>query len=125
MKYEPDIARRILKAMEDHPKDPLPYKTTLISDLDDRLYHYHCRLLSEAGYISVIELRMLGGPNYYWPRELKYAGVQFLQMFEDESLWHRAKNEASKKGIGMALDTLKDVGASIVTKIISSQTGLG
>ena len=121
MKYEPDIARQILKAMEDHPKDPLPYKTTLISDLDDRLYHYHCRLLSEAGYISVIELRMLGGPNYYWPRELKYAGVQFLQMFEDESVWHSAKMEAKTKGVGLALDTLMKIGTELMVKMISGQ----
>ena len=125
MRYAPDIALQILKAMESHESAELPRGTSLFPDLDAEVYFFHCRLLEEADYISTYKIRFQGGVGQFWPTEVKYAGVQFLQMFEDESLWHRAKSEASSKGIGMALDTLKDVGASIVTKIISSQTGLG
>ena len=98
-----------------------PIKTVLIPDLDDAAYHFHNRLLSEAGFISVYETRTFGSINYFWPRELKYAGVEFLQMFDDETLWQRAKNEANTKGIGLALDTLTKIGADLMVKIIGGQ----
>lgn len=120
MKYDPDIARQILNAMEAHPKDPLPYNTILLPDLDDGCYHYHCRLLSEAGYISAHEVRMQGRNNCYRPKELKWSGVQILQMFKDESLWQRAKSEATEKGLGMALDVLSNIGAKLVQQFISA-----
>ena len=123
MKFDPDVARQILKAMEAHNDDELPFKTNLLPDLDDAVYHFHCRMLSEAEVISVYEVRLQGGPNYYFPRELKWAGVQFLQMFEDEALWNRAKSEAASKGVGMALDTLMGIGTELVKRIVTSQVG--
>ena len=124
MKYDPDIARQILNAMEAHNMDELPMKTYLLPELDQWKYYFHCRLLSEAGYISVYEIRT-SGPNFYWPRDLKWAGVEFLQMVKDETLWQRTKNEATSKGVGTALETLKEVAANIATRIITSQAGLG
>ena len=63
MKYDHDIARQILKAMEAHDKDELPMQTYLLPGLDDNSYYFNCRLLSEAGYISVYEFRSQG-PNF-------------------------------------------------------------
>ena len=118
MRYDPDVARQILKAMEAHDDDELPFKTNLLPDQDEASYYFHCRLLSEAGFISVYKIRLQGGPNYYWPRELKWAGVQFIEMFKDENFWQRAKKEATGKGVGMALDTLTRIGTDLMMKII-------
>ena len=122
LKYDPDVARQILNAMEFRDEDELPNQTMLLPELDDTSYYFHCRLLSEAGYISVYELRMMKA-KYYWPRELKWAGVQFLERFKDETLWQSTKKEATEKGVGMGLDTLMEVGTHLITKIISSQAG--
>lgn len=121
MKFNPDIARRILLAMEAHDNDELPFRTHLIPDLDDATYYFHNRMLADAGLISVYELRKFGSVNYFWPRELKYAGVQFLQMFQNETLWQRTKSEAAAKGVGVALETLTQIGTNLITKVISSQ----
>lgn len=119
MKYDPDIALQILKAMEDYPKDELPIQTMLLNEADEELYYFHCRLLAEAGYISVYSVKT-GGLNYYWPREIRLNGVQFLERFRDDSLWQRAKNEATKLGVGMALNTLYQVGTKMAEKLIGS-----
>ena len=121
MKYDPDVARQILKAMEAHNDDEIPFRTNLLPDLDDAKYYFHCRLLSEAGFISIYKMRLQGGSNYYWPRELKWAGVQFIEMFKDETLWQRTKSEAAAKGVGVALETLTQIGTNLITKVISGQ----
>ena len=115
MQYNPDTALQILRAMEAHDEDELPMKTTLLPNLNDEIYYFHCRLLSEAGFIAVYEVRTQG-LNYYWPRQISWPGVQFLQMFNNETLWERAKGEAISKGVGMALDTLMTIGVKLVTE---------
>ena len=123
MRYDPDIARQILKGMEYHESAELPFGTNLIPDLDVEVYFFHCRLLEEAGYISTFKMRFQGGVGQNWPRELKWPGVQFIEMFKEETLWQRTKGEATEKGIGLALETLKEVGTSVMTGIIKSQIG--
>ena len=107
MKYNPDIALQILKAVEEHPEDDLRPKMILLPEIDENLYYFHSRLLSEAGYIRVYKLENRG---YYWPRQITWDGVQFLEQFRNDSLWQRAKDVASEKGVGMALDTLLQIG---------------
>ena len=123
MKHDPDIARKILKAIESHESAELPRGTNLLPDLDITVYFFHCRLLEEAGYISTYKIRFQGGVGQFWPRELKWPGVQFLEMFKEETLWERSKVEATEKGLGVALETLKEVGSSLITGIIKSQIG--
>ena len=117
MRYDPDIALQILKAMESHESAELPRGTSLFPDLDAEVYFFHCRLLEEADYISTYKIRFQGGVGQFWPREVKWAGVQFLQMFEDESFWQRTKREATSKGANMALDVLMKVGADLMNKL--------
>ena len=118
MKYEPDIARQILKAMESHESAELPFGTNLLPDIDVEVYFFHSGLLEEAGYISTFKIRFQGGVAQFWPRKLKWPGVQFLEMFKDETFWQRAKNEATGKEVGMALDTLTRIGTDLMMKII-------
>ena len=123
MRYDPDIARQILKAMESHESAELLFGTNLLPNLDVDVYFFHCRLLEEANYISTFKIRFQGGVGQFWPRELKWPGVQFLEMFKEENLWQRTKGEATEKGIGLALETLKEVGTSLITGTIRSQIG--
>ena len=118
MKYNPDIALTILRRIEEYPSDEVPMKTNLLEEEDEETYYFHCRLLSEAGFIAVYEVRTQG-PNYYWPRQVSWPGVQFLQMFNDDTLWQRAKGEAISKGVGMALDTLMKIGVKLVTEAVA------
>ena len=119
MKYDPDIALQILQGMEALERDEILPQTNLLPNIDIGVYFSHCRWLSERGYISVYNMSMQGKVTQYWPRELKYAGVQFLQMFQNESLWQRAKKEASTKGVGLTLENLMKIGADLMGKIIS------
>ena len=117
MKYNPDIALTILRRIEEYPSDEVPMKTNLLEEQDEETYYFHCRLLSEAGFISVYEVRTQG-LDYYWPRQISWPGVQFLQMFDDQTLWERVKGEAISKGVGMALDTLMMIGVNLVKKTV-------
>ena len=118
MKYDPDIALQILKAMEAHGQDELQPKAMLLPDLDDGVYYFHCRLLYEAGYIIVYEVPT-SGSNFCWPRQMTWSGVQFLQMFTDETFWNRTKEEASRRGLGIAMDILMKIGTELAAKMIS------
>ena len=118
MQYNADIALQVLKAMEAHNQDELPMKTMLLPDLDDEVYYFHCRLLSEAGYITVYEMRT-SALNFYWPKQMTWGGVQFLQMFRDESFWNRTKEEARSKGLGTAMDILTKIGNELAAKMIN------
>ncbi len=48
LKNDPDVAREILEAMEAHEKDELPMKTSLVPNLNNRIYYFHCRLFSRS-----------------------------------------------------------------------------
>ena len=115
MKFDPDIALKIMRAMEDYPEDEIPRGKLEISDVDDDLCHFHCRLLEEAGYITVY-----ASPSHglYWPRQIKWPGAQFLAQFPNDSLWQRAKDVASEKGVGMALDTLLQIGKMLAADML-------
>ncbi len=113
MKYDPDIALQILRAMEDYPKDELEPQTYLLDGIDEELYYFHCRLLEEAGFITVYSAKT-EGLNYYWPRQISLPGARFLEQFRSDSLWQRAKDEATSKGVGMALDTLYRIGKMLM-----------
>ena len=103
--------------MEDYPKDELPIQTMLLNESDEELYYFHCRLLAEAGYISVYSVKTQG-LNYYWPREISWPGVKFLEQFRNDSLWQRAKDEAARRGVGMALDTLYQIGKRLAEDLM-------
>ena len=118
MKFDPDVALAILRGIEEYPSDELPMKTNLLSELDEETYYFHCRLLSEAGFIAVYIVRTQR-LNYYWPRQMSWPGVQFLQMFNDDSFWQKTKREAQDKGLGLSLDVLTNVGLKLVEQLIS------
>ena len=110
MKFDPDIALKIMRAMEDYPEDEIPRGKLELPEVDDDLYYFHCRLLEEAGYITVYASPSHG---YYVPRQSKWPGVQFLAQFRDDSLWQRAKDVASEKGVGITLDILLLIGKQL------------
>ena len=47
-------------------------------------------------------------------------GVQFLEQFRNDSMWQRAKDVASEKGVGMALDTLLQIGKVLAEGLMKS-----
>ena len=121
MKFDPDIALQILKAIEDFPRDTIPLVPwrPLAPDLDKNVYSFHCRMLEDAGYIEAYEISSRAG-YYYCPRRMRWNGVLFLEQFRNESLWRRAKDVASEKGVGMAIDTLHLIGKQLAEELIKS-----
>lgn len=57
MKFNPDVALQIFRAMEEYPKDELEPETYLLYEVDEELYSFHCRLLKEASFITIYRLR--------------------------------------------------------------------
>ena len=117
MRYDPDIALAILKAVEDYPEDEIPAKTALLPELDEGTYHFHCRLLAEAEYISVYAI---ASASRYRPRQLKWPGVQFLELFRNKPLLQRTIDIAHEKGVGMALETLFRIGTQLGEELMKS-----
>ena len=117
MKHYPDVSLQILKAMEAYDEDEIPMKTMLIPDLEDKVYYQHCRLLDEAGYIRAYIVRT-SGLDFYWPRQITWSGYEFLETFENETLWQRAKDEAREQGVGLSLDILKRIGLKIAADLV-------
>ena len=120
MKFNPDTALQIMRAIEDYPKDTIQISgSPLIPDMDRGVYSYHCRLLGDAGYIEVYDLSSHDG-DYYCPCRIRWLGIQFLEQFRNDSLWQRAKDVASEKGVGMALDTLLQIGKLLAEELMKS-----
>lgn len=117
MKYDPDIALEILRKVEEWPSDELPMQTVLLSNIDEESYYFHCRLLGQAGYMTVYEVRLMSR-NFYWPRQINWDGVQFLELFRNEPLWQRVKQEAIDTGAGMSLNILFQIGKKLVGQAI-------
>ncbi len=117
MKYNPDIALQILKAVEEYPEDEIPARKVLLPKVGEDSYSFHSRLLAEAGYISVYSI----STTINRPRQIKWLGVQFLEQFRDDSLWQRTKDEATRRGVGMALDTLFRIGKILIEEVLKQQ----
>lgn len=120
MRFNPDTALQIMRAIEDYPEDAIPIsKSPLIPDMDSKEYSYHCRLLGDAGYIDICDLSSHDG-FYYCPTGIRWLGVQFLEQFRSDSLWQRAKDVASEKGVGLTLDILLRIGKQLAEELMKS-----
>ena len=120
MKFNPDTALQIMRAIENYPKDTIPLsKSPLIPDMDREVYSYHCRLLGDAGYIEVFDLSSHDG-FYFCPSRICWMGVQFLEQFRNDSMWQRAKDVVSEKGVGITLDILLQTGKQLAEEVMRS-----
>ena len=69
---------------------------------------YHVKLLDQAGLVEAIDRSTLG--EFRWvPKQLTWAGHEFLDAARSVTLWERAKSIVLKQTGGLSLEILQEV----------------
>ncbi len=122
MKRDMDLARKILKLIEDDA-DPNNFTDLDLEPLEGQGYNheqiaYHFRLLHEA---ELVDAKSTNQGVSYKVRSLTWEGHDFLEASRDDTIWEKAKNIVLKKTGGIAFETLKatliDLGKNAVKEI--------
>lgn len=138
MKRDWDIIRQQLTDIENDydfikelPKEPKKSQQNE-DDYKKQLQEYeqkeaqvfgHLQLLIESGYVDGIHLRRSLSNNWIYsavnPR-LTMAGHDLLDTMRSNTVWEKIKETAIKKGIELTFDSIKTIGASVLTHLMSS-----
>lgn len=108
MKRDMDLIRKILLAIEAHPKPdswekPIDFN---IEGHSSEEISYHLKLLAEAGLIEAKDVTTIG--KYEWRANcLTWQGHEFLDASRDESRWKKAKRLVFEKTGGLSFEMLK------------------
>ena len=107
MRRDLDVARSILRQVEDSPTVGTWVELAVDGHTDEEI-SYHVMLLAKEGLIDASDLSSSDG--YVWkPLRLTWAGHEFLDAARDESRWAQAKAIVLKKGGSLTFDVLKAV----------------
>lgn len=78
---------------------------------------YHIELLSQAGFITAIDLSTMGSPYPDWrAKTITWEGHEFLDSARDETRWERAKVLVKDKGMALTLETAKLALSELIRK---------
>lgn len=126
MKFEPELARNILLDIEKLHKYPEPFifsdssKFDKASKCDTDTIVYHCKLLSEAGFINWSPKFDGSGSLYIgFINGLTYEGHQFLDSVRSPKIWRETKTIAEKVGV-FSLNFLSQTASQIIANIASN-----
>jgi hypothetical protein len=116
VKFEPDVARDILLAMESHPRsDLLGEAPTIPGDRDYEVLCHHYHLLHEDGFIEALDYT--GGDFLECiPLRMTRDGYRYLESVRDDRNYRKAIAHVNEHGIPMTLKIIWDV--------LKGQTGL-
>jgi hypothetical protein len=121
MKYDMDLVRKLLLWCEDNLPDKVNSvraRDLIIDAYSPDQIVYHVGLMTEAGFLKVIEAHSFGGENYLIQR-LTYSGVEFLEGIKSDTVWNGVKEESEKIGIKIFTSVIP-----VILQIISKQAGL-
>lgn len=106
MERDLDLIKNILLALEKDQK-PFTWKQDLIGIENSVKYHYHIKLLDEAGLVTV---ENVGGKGNEWiPYSLTWHGHEFLDAAKNDKAWHKVKAIASKEGVALPFSIFKEL----------------
>lgn len=111
MKRNMDLAREILRLVEDSETDPI--QGVSVEPLEEKGYsrvevHYHIKLLYEAGLVDARDYTTNSG--FYWQlKALTWEGHDFLEAARNDNFWTKAKDIVLSKTGGLTFETLKAV----------------
>jgi hypothetical protein len=113
MKRDMDLARKILKLIEDDA-DPNNFTDLDLEPLEGQGYNHE----HEA---ELVDAKSTNQGVSYKVRSLTWEGHDFLEASRDDTIWEKAKNIVLKKTGGIAFETLKatliDLGKNAVKEI--------
>ena len=120
LKRDLDLAREILKEIEDHAYDPNGSFEVKIAGRSSEEISYHVMLLNEAGYIEASSLPTTD-ETIWKARRLTWEGHEFLEAAKDNTRWSRAKTMMKEKGVAMTFEVMKQ----LLTEMMKGTIGLG
>src|SRR4051794_1703310 len=105
MKFNPDLARTILLALEENPSPHAP-KRIEVGDASQEEFSYHVMLLAQDNLIEARDSSH-GGRTFSWyPIRLTMAGHRFLDASREPSRWEKAKTVVMEKTGGLGWEAI-------------------
>ncbi|MGZ0008661.1 DUF2513 domain-containing protein [Burkholderia gladioli] len=119
MKFDWDIARRVLQVIEDSPRSRGDFDFAALA-LEDEVLHYHLGLLDQGGLIETSSSHALE-KKYPVHRvvSMTLAGHDLLDVMRNDTMWGNIKSTLKEKGLGMTLDAIKAAGVWLIHRTFS------
>ena len=97
MKFDKDLMRDILLAVEAHPEPSANYVPLDLPEHDPEVVSYHVMLLAEGGFLIAMDASDNTQLEWY-ARRLTYNGHEFVATIRDGEVWGKTKSVAGKVG---------------------------
>jgi hypothetical protein len=108
MKRDLDLIRKLLLAAEAH-EHGFVIDQLRIDGYSEEQVGFHIYLLGQAGFMEVNENTHLHSESpSALPRNLTWAGYEFLEAAKDETVWAKARERVIKPAGGVAMSVLVD-----------------
>ena len=121
MKRNMELIREILLHVEEIPT-PDNFDLIEIPSHKQEEISYHVKLLGDAGFLDVYDLRTLGPNGFkYAPRALTNAGHDLLDSMRDRSIWEKAKDELKTVGGSASLEVVQSLLSRIIVSTLTGQ----
>ena len=107
MKRDMDLARSLLKEIEEKAEHDDPGMMLEVPGYDEATINHHLQLLAEA---SLIEVRRIGygtAPADYLAKGLTWQGHEFLAAARNDTIWAKAKGLMKQKGVEWSFELLR------------------
>ena len=110
MKRDMDLARSILKQIEEQPLPEIQSGVNIhVEGYDFYDVSYHILILKEAGLIEAYSDSGMQGKEVWRAKRLTWAGHEFLEVSRDDTRWKKAKEEVTGKVGGMVVEIFKQI----------------
>ena len=124
MRRDMDLVRQLLLRIE--AVDLNGAADLDIDGYNEQAIDYNLDLLIQAGLVNGSGQWSLGGTYHVSIRGLTWSGHDFLDAVRADSIWHKAKQMAQDKGLGLhelPLDVVKQLGVTVLKNVLELTVG--
>jgi hypothetical protein len=84
---------------------------------------YHLKLLADVGYIEGVSFMNLDHGLVAAPSDpqLTWTGHDFFETIRPKGVWEKIKDVAKEKGVGLTVESITKIGASVVGALLTAQ----
>lgn len=105
-----ELVRSLLKVIRESDK-PMQIGTNVLPALDggwtEDMIIEHVRLVHDKGLVEGLPAHSMGGSYHWLDLKLSWEGHDFIELAESDSVWRRAVNFITGKGVGLTIEILK------------------
>lgn len=112
MKRDPELIRQILIRIEE-TSDGMRCGNMEFEGFEENTVTYHCRLLSDAGFIKAINSDSNKG-IFCKPQRLTMEGHDLLDTIRNDSLWNKFKELSKEHGLKVVFQVLTNDAAKML-----------